>query len=121
MNDITEWSFVNVPADTQTLNGQPLPEIHDGVQAGAVVAAELVRSGQFASVFGADLIVSRIIPPGIVFAVSEPHFVGQMLARPEIGVDFIGIGTSAPGAKLEIEQVEREELEYVDDFEWADE
>jgi hypothetical protein len=51
-----------------------------------VTQREILNSGLYARIFGADIIVSKIVPKGTVFAMSDPEFVGVMPVRQDIEV-----------------------------------
>jgi len=39
---------------------------------------EVLQTGLYAHIFGADIMVSKIVPPGTVYACADPEFVGVM-------------------------------------------
>jgi len=43
-------------------------------------------TGLYGSIFGADILVSKIVPPGTVFAVTDGEFLGVMPIRQDIEV-----------------------------------
>lgn len=47
---------------------------------------EVMQTGLYAHIFGADIIVSKIVPPGTVYACADPEFVGVMPIRQDIEV-----------------------------------
>jgi len=47
---------------------------------------EILQTGLYARIFGADLIVSKIVTPGTIFALADPEFVGMMPVRQDIEV-----------------------------------
>lgn len=51
-----------------------------------VTQRELLQTGLYAKIFGADLIVSKLVPVGSVFACADPEFVGIMPVRQDIEV-----------------------------------
>jgi hypothetical protein len=51
-----------------------------------VTQREILQTGLFAHLWGADLIVSKVIPVGMVFGVADPEFVGVMPIRQDIEV-----------------------------------
>lgn len=55
-------------------------------QVDPVTQRELLQTGLYGHIFGADIIVSKIVPPKQVFAAAEPEFVGVMPVRQEIEV-----------------------------------
>jgi hypothetical protein len=57
-----------------------------GGEVDMVTQREILQTGLFAHIWGADLIVSKIIPVGTVFGVADPEFVGVMPIRQDIEV-----------------------------------
>lgn len=51
-----------------------------------VTMREVMQTGLFAHLWGADLIVSKVVPPGTIIAVADPEFVGVMPIRQDIEV-----------------------------------
>lgn len=51
-----------------------------------VTHREILQTGLYARIFGADIIVSKIVTPGTVFACADPEFVGIMPVRQDIEV-----------------------------------
>jgi hypothetical protein len=51
-----------------------------------VTHREILQTGLYARIFGADLIVSKIVTPGTIFALADPEFVGIMPVRQDIEV-----------------------------------
>lgn len=49
-----------------------------------VTHRELLQTGLMGRIFGADIIVSKMVPAGTIFAVADPEFVGVMPVRSEI-------------------------------------
>lgn len=47
---------------------------------------EILQTGLRAHIWGADILVSKIVPPGTVYAVADPEFVGVMPIRQDIEV-----------------------------------
>lgn len=47
---------------------------------------EILQTGLYARIFGADIIVSKIVTPGTLFALADPEFVGVMPVRQDIEV-----------------------------------
>jgi len=45
---------------------------------------EILQTGLYARIFGADIIVSKVVTPGSVFACADPEFVGIMPVRQDI-------------------------------------
>ena len=51
-----------------------------------VTNREVLQTGLYGSIWGADMIVSKIVPKGTVYALAEPEFVGVMPIRQDIEV-----------------------------------
>jgi hypothetical protein len=51
-----------------------------------VTMREILQTGLYAHIWGADIIVSKVVPVGTVFAVADPEFVGVMPIRQDIEV-----------------------------------
>lgn len=51
-----------------------------------VTHREILQTGLYARIFGADIIVSKIVTPGSVFGCADPEFVGVMPVRQDIEV-----------------------------------
>lgn len=51
-----------------------------------VTHRELLQTGLYAKIFGADIMVSKLVPVGTVFAAADPEFVGLMPVRQDIEV-----------------------------------
>jgi len=47
---------------------------------------EILQTGLYAHIWGADIMVSKIVPPGTVFGAADPEFVGVMPIRQDIEV-----------------------------------
>jgi len=47
---------------------------------------EILQTGLYAHIWGADIMVSKIVPPGTVYACADPEFVGVMPIRQDIEV-----------------------------------
>lgn len=47
---------------------------------------EVLQTGLFAHIWGADIMVSKIVPPGTVYGLADPEFVGVMPIRQDIEV-----------------------------------
>jgi hypothetical protein len=47
---------------------------------------EILQTGLFAHIWGADVIISKIVPPGTVYGVADPEFVGVLPIRQDIEV-----------------------------------
>jgi hypothetical protein len=51
-----------------------------------VTQREILQTGLYAHLWGADILVSKIVPPGTVYGASDPEFVGVMPVRQDIEV-----------------------------------
>lgn len=51
-----------------------------------VTMREVLRSGLYGSIWGADIMVSKIVPPGTVYGCADPEFLGVMPVRRDIEV-----------------------------------
>lgn len=51
-----------------------------------VTVREVLQTGLYGSIWGADIIVSKIVPLGTVYGLAEPEFVGVMPIRQDIEV-----------------------------------
>jgi len=51
-----------------------------------VTHRELLQTGLYGKIFGADILVSKLVTPGTVFALADPEFVGIMPVRQDIEV-----------------------------------
>lgn len=51
-----------------------------------VSVRELLQTGLYAKLFGADIIVSKVVPVGTVFGLADPEFVGVMPIRQNVEV-----------------------------------
>jgi hypothetical protein len=69
-NDILNWSH----------SGSGVGEVDP------VTMREILQTGLYAHIWGADIIVSKIVPPGTVFGTADPEFVGVMPIRQDIEV-----------------------------------
>lgn len=57
-----------------------------GGEVDPVTQREILQTGLYARVWGADILVSKIVPPGTVYASADPEFVGVMPVRQDIEV-----------------------------------
>ena len=51
-----------------------------------VTQREILQTGLYARIWGADIMVSKIVPPGTVYGAADPEFVGVMPIRQDIEV-----------------------------------
>lgn len=82
---VTAKYFLNIRQFTQTLNWESAGAA-GASQVDPVTQRELLQTGLFGHIFGADIIVSKIVPVGKAFAVADPEFVGVMPVRQDIEV-----------------------------------
>jgi hypothetical protein len=47
---------------------------------------EVLQTGLYAHLWGADILVSKIVPPGTIYAAADPEFVGVMPIRQDVEV-----------------------------------
>lgn len=57
-----------------------------GGEVDPVTMREILQTGLYAHIWGADIIVSKIVPPGTVYGCADPEFVGVMPIRQDIEV-----------------------------------
>ena len=57
-----------------------------GGEIDSVSQREILQTGLYAHIWGADIMVSKIVPPGTVFGAADPEFVGVMPIRQDIEV-----------------------------------
>ncbi len=57
-----------------------------GGEVDPVTQREILQTGLYARIWGADILVSKIVPPGTVYAAADPEFVGVMPVRQDIEV-----------------------------------
>lgn len=75
-NDLLMWSaFAG-----NTSNAGTLSEID------MVTQREILQTGLYAHLWGADILVSKLVPAGEIFAVADPEFVGVFPVRQDIEV-----------------------------------
>jgi hypothetical protein len=84
---VTTKYFMNINEYTDILNwasggGQGT----GGGEVDPVTQREILQTGLYAHLWGADLMVSKIVPPGTVYACADPEFVGVMPIRQEVEV-----------------------------------
>ena len=51
-----------------------------------VTMREVLQTGLYAHIWGTDIMVSKIVPPGTIYATSDPEFLGVMPIRQDIEV-----------------------------------
>ncbi len=57
-----------------------------GGEVDPVTMREVLQTGLYARIWGADVMVSKIVPPGTVYGAADPEFVGVMPIRQDIEV-----------------------------------
>lgn len=84
---VTTKFFMNINEFTDILNwasgGGQGPT---GGEVDPVTQREILQTGLYAHIWGADIMVSKIVPPGTVYACADPEFVGVMPVRQDIEV-----------------------------------
>lgn len=84
---VTTKFFMNISEYTDILNwasgGGQGPT---GGEIDPVTQREILQTGLYAHIWGADLMVSKIVPPGTVYGGADPEFIGVMPVRQEIEV-----------------------------------
>jgi len=51
-----------------------------------VTMREVLQTGLYAHIWGSDIMVSKIVPPGTIYGAADPEFVGVMPIRQDIEV-----------------------------------
>lgn len=84
---VTTKFFMNINEFTDILNwasgGGQGP---GGGEIDPVTQREILQTGLYAHIWGADVMVSKIVPPGTVYGCADPEFVGVMPVRQDIEV-----------------------------------
>ncbi len=84
---VTTKFFMNINEFTDILNwasgGGQGPT---GGEVDPVTQREILQTGLYAHIWGADIMVSKIVPAGTVYACADPEFVGVMPVRQDIEV-----------------------------------
>ena len=84
---VTTKFFMNINEFTDILNwasgGGAGPT---GGEVDPVTQREILQTGLYAHIWGADIMVSKIVPAGTVYACADPEFVGVMPVRQDIEV-----------------------------------
>jgi len=84
---VTTKFFMNINEFTDILNwasgGGQGP---GGGEVDPVTQREILQTGLYAHICGADIMVSKIVPPGTVYGAADPEFVGVMPIRQDIEV-----------------------------------
>ena len=82
---VTAKYFLNINEFTDILNWESAGA-GGASQVDPVTQRELLQTGLYGHIFGADIIVSKVVPNGQAFACADPEFVGVMPVRQDIEV-----------------------------------
>lgn len=82
---VTSKYFMNINEFTDILSWESAGAA-GASQVDPVTQREILQTGLYGQIFGADIIVSKIVPAGKAFATAEPEFVGVMPVRQDIEV-----------------------------------
>ena len=82
---VTSKYFLNINEFTDILNWESAGAA-GASQVDPVTQRELLQTGLYGHIFGADIVVSKIVPAGRGFACADPEFVGVMPVRQDIEV-----------------------------------
>jgi len=84
---ITSKFLMNINEFTDILAwGSGGGQAASGGELDVVTMREVLQTGLFAHIWGADIIVSKVVPAGTVFGCADPEFVGVMPIRQDIEV-----------------------------------
>jgi hypothetical protein len=84
---VTTKYFMNINEFTDILKwGAGGGQGVGGGEVDPVTMREILQTGLYAHIWGADILVSKIVPPGTVYAASDPEFLGVMPIRQDIEV-----------------------------------
>ena len=81
---VTSKYFMNINEFTDILTWESAGNTNSQVD--PVTQRELLQTGLYGHVFGADIIVSKVVPVNRAFACADPEFVGVMPVRQDIEV-----------------------------------
>jgi len=110
---VTSKYFMNINEFNDILNwGSGGGQGPTGGEIDPVSQREILQTGLYARIWGADIMVSKIVPAGTVYACADPEFVGVMPIRQDIEVmpadepkrlmlgwvvsEIIGLGITTP-------------------------
>ena len=82
---VTAKYFLNINEFTDILNWESAGQ-GGASQVDPVTQRELLQTGLYGHIFGADIVVSKVVPQGQAFACADPEFVGVMPVRQDIEV-----------------------------------
>jgi hypothetical protein len=84
---VTTKFFMNINEFTDILKwGSGGGQGVGGGEVDPVTMREILQTGLYAHIWGADILVSKIVPPGTVYCVADPEFLGVMPIRQDIEV-----------------------------------
>lgn len=84
---VTSKFYMNINEFTDILNwGSGGGQGTGGGDVDPVTHREILQTGLYAHIFGADIMVSKIVPPGTVYGAADPEFVGVMPIRSDVEV-----------------------------------
>jgi len=84
---VTTKYFMNINEFNDILNwGSGGGQGPTGGEVDPVTMREILQTGLYAHLWGADIMVSKIVPAGTVYACADPEFVGVMPIRQDIEV-----------------------------------
>ncbi len=84
---VTTKFFMNINEFTDILKwGTGGGQGVGGGELDPVTMREVLQTGLYAHIWGADIMVSKIVPPGTVYGCADPEFVGVMPVRQDIEV-----------------------------------
>ncbi|MCH2670582.1 MAG: hypothetical protein MK009_12150 [Gammaproteobacteria bacterium] len=81
---VTSKYFLNINEFTDILAWESSGS--NAGQVDPVTQRELLQTGLYGHIFGADIVVSKVVPSGRAFACADPEFVGVMPVRQDIEV-----------------------------------
>jgi len=82
---VTAKYFMNINEFTDMLNWESAGAA-GGSSVDPVTQREILQTGLYGHIFGADIVVSKVVPARRVFACADPEFVGVMPVRQDIEV-----------------------------------
>jgi hypothetical protein len=84
---VTTKFFMNINEFTDILKwGAGGGQGVGGGEVDPVSQREILQTGLYAHIWGADIMVSKVVPPGTVYGLADPEFVGVMPIRQDIEV-----------------------------------
>ncbi len=81
---VTTKFMLNIEEFTDIMGWYALNSSGYGVD--MVTQREILQTGLYARIWGADIIVSKMVPRGTIYALTDPEFVGVMPVRQDIEV-----------------------------------